>query len=91
MVAIVFQTNNMGEARLRLALVDRGRADLLVHRVLSPGLAYGAARWFITRDKHQATLVACFTSQGMANLTICFVDSYGAAGWQNDQARHVWR
>ena len=72
----------MGEAHVRIALVsDRGKADLLVHRVGSWGLANGDALWFITRDKQSANCWVYFTSEGMAQLKVCFVDSYGEAGW----------
>jgi hypothetical protein len=72
----------MGDARVRVALVERGKADLLVHRVASRGLAHGDARWFITKDKQDADVYVYFTSEGMAQLKICFVDTYGEAGWQ---------
>ena len=39
----VYQTATMDEARVRVALVDRDNADLLVHRVGSRGLAHGDA------------------------------------------------
>lgn len=81
-MAIVYQTTNMGEAQVRMALVDRGSADLLVHRVGSRGLARGDALWFVTRDRQDASVVVCFTSPGMAQLKICFVDTLGEAGWQ---------
>ena len=48
-MARIYQAETMGEADLRVALVtDRGRADLLVNRVGSYGLAVGDALWFIT-------------------------------------------
>ena len=73
----------MGEAHIRVALVlARGEADLLVHRVGSWGLARGDDRWFITRDKQDATAWVFFTSPGFAQVNICFVDSYSEAGWQ---------
>lgn len=87
-MARIYQTSVMGEAHVRVALVDRGQADLLVHRVASWGLAHGPGRWFITRNKQDATVWAFFTSQGMANLNICFVDSYGEAGWQRNHPLH---
>lgn len=85
----VYQTTNMGEAHIRIALVDRGSADLLVHRVASRSMAHANALWYITRDRQEASVLACFTSQGMAQLKICFVDSYGEAGWQVKKPRHV--
>jgi hypothetical protein len=85
----IYQTTNMGEAHLRIALVARGSADLLVHRVASHGMAHGDALWYITRDRQEAHVIACFTSPGMAQLKVCFVDSYGEAGWQGRKPRHI--
>lgn len=82
-MARIYQTSVMGEAHVRVAIVDnRGAADLLVHRVGSWGLAHGDDLWFITRNKQDATAWIFFTSQGFAQLNICFVDSWGEAGWQ---------
>lgn len=82
-MARIYQTASMGEAHVRVAIVEeRGDADLLVHRVGSWGLAHGDARWFITRDKQDATAWVFFTSRGFAQLRICFVDTFGEAGWQ---------
>jgi hypothetical protein len=69
--------------------VERGSADLLVHRVSSWGLASGDARWYITRDRQAATALIYFTSQGMAQLKVCFVDSIGEAGWQVPKPPHI--
>ena len=80
-MARIFQTNNMAEADLRVAIVPRGNADLFVHRVASLGLAHGDAQWFITRERQDATAGVYFTSQGFAQLTICFVDQASEAGW----------
>lgn len=88
-MAVVYQTTVLGDAQLRVALVERGSADLLVHRVSSFGLARSDAQWFVTRDRQSATVIVCFTSQGMAQLKICFVDSYGEAGWQVPRPHHI--
>jgi len=85
----IYQTRSMGDAHLRVALVERGQADLLVHRVSSRGLAIGEARWYITRDKQDANVWIYFTSEGMAQLKVCFVGTYGEAGWQTARPRHV--
>lgn len=79
----------MGEADVRVAMVERGSADLLVHRVASLGLAHGDALWYITRDRQSATARVCFVPQGMAQLKICFVDTYGEAGWQVPRPRNL--
>lgn len=82
-MARIYQASSMGEAQIRVALVnERGVADLLVHRVGSWGLARGDALWFITKDKQDATVWLFFTSLGMAEVKICFVDNYSEAGWQ---------
>jgi hypothetical protein len=81
-MARVYQTATMGEAHIRVAIVSaQGQADLLVHRVSSWGLARGDALWFITRDKQDATTWIYPCSIGMAEVKICFVDSYLEAGW----------
>lgn len=80
-MARIYQTNNMGEADVRVALVPRDNADLLVHRVASWGLAHGDAQWCITRERQDATASVYFTSQGFAQLCISFVDQASEAGW----------
>lgn len=83
-MARIYQAATPGEAQVRIALVrDRGRADLLACRVASWGAAYGDALWFITRSRHDATVVAYFCDEGMAQLKVCFVDARGEAGWRN--------
>lgn len=79
----------MGGADVRVAIVPRSNADLLVHRVSSWGLAQGDALWYLTRDRQDATSRVFFVSQGMAQLKICFVDSYGEAGWQVPRPRNI--
>jgi hypothetical protein len=81
-VARIYQAASMGEAHVRVALVERGEADLLVYRAGSWGMAHGDARWFITRDRQDATAWVYFTNRGMAQVTVCFVDAQGEAGWQ---------
>lgn len=83
-MARIYQTTYMGEAHIRVAIVSRGDADLLVYRAASWGLASGDAHWFITRNKQDADFLIFFTSPGMADLKICFVDSQGEAGWQKE-------
>lgn len=86
-MARIYQVQNMGEADVRVALVaERGQADLWVRRVSSWGMAQGDARWFITRDRNDATSWVYFGSIGEAQVLVCFVDSYGEAGWR-DPAR----
>lgn len=82
-MARVYQAATMGEAHLRVAVVsERGSADLLVHRVSSWGSARGDTLWFITANKQDATVWVFFSSIGMAEVKIFFVDNYREAGWQ---------
>ena len=82
-MARIYQAASMGEAHMRVAIVDnRGEADLLVYRVNSWGMAYGDHLWFITRNKQDATAWVFFTSPGFAQIKICFVDNRSEAGWQ---------
>jgi len=82
-MAAIYQTPTMGEAHIRVAIVsDRGNADLLVCRVASFGLATGDANWFITKNKQDAKCWVYFSSVGMAQVKICFVNSFGETGWQ---------
>lgn len=88
-MTIVYQISNPGDAQLRVALVDRGMADLLVYRTSSRGMASRDSVWYITRDRQEAGVRVCFVSLGMAQLRIAFVSTYGEAGWQNPQLRHA--
>lgn len=82
-MAVIYQTTQMGEAHVLVALVShRGEADLLVRRASSLAMATGEALWFLTRDKHAANTCVCFTSAGYAHVKICFVDNDSEAGWQ---------
>jgi hypothetical protein len=78
----------MGDAHIRVAIVSNiGQADLLVHRVASWGLANKPWLWFIAQ-KQDANVYVHFCSVGMSELKICFVDSYGQAGWANKNVQH---
>lgn len=84
-MARIYQTSAIGDARIRVALVNnRDQADLLVHRVDSWGMARGDGRWYITTDKQEATCWVFFTSIGMAQIKVCFVDVLVDAGWVRD-------
>ncbi|OIO59446.1 MAG: hypothetical protein COX57_02785 [Alphaproteobacteria bacterium CG_4_10_14_0_2_um_filter_63_37] len=81
-MARVYQTYLQGEAHICIALVNQpGQADLCVRRVGSWGLASGDTLWFITPDKQQANVWLYFGSIGQAQVKVCFVDNYGAVGW----------
>lgn len=88
-MARIYQAESMGMADLRIALVrERGRADLLACRVSSYGAATGDALWFITRNRHDATIAAYFCDESLAQLKVCFVQARGEAGWVR---AHPWR
>lgn len=83
-MARIYQTQTMGEARVKVAIVtDRGQADLWVNRVSSWGLASGDALWFMVPDRGDATATVFFTSIGFAQIKVCFVDTRGEAGWRD--------
>ena len=80
----IYQSPSMGDAQVRVAVVNNiGQADLLVHRVSCWGMARGGALWYITRNKQDAEVYIYPCSLGMAQLRVCFVGSYGQAGWIN--------
>lgn len=84
-MANVFQTSTLGEANLRVAIVDTpGMADLWVHKVATMGLACGDALWFMTETKGEAKVWVYYCSIGMSQLKVCFVPTKGMAGWQNE-------
>ena len=79
----IYQTEDYGMAQYRITVVDDpGLADLWVYVTTSFGLASGDSYWYITRDRNEADLIACFTSYGAAQLRVHFVADRGQAGWQ---------
>jgi hypothetical protein len=71
----------MGDAHIWVTKVTaRGEADLLVHRVNDWGWANRPWLWFMA-NKQDANVYVHFCSQGVAQLAVCFVDTYGQAGW----------
>ena len=81
-MARVFVTDTLGEAEVRVAVVEeQGFADLLVHRVGTRGQARGDERWYLTDSRGDATCRVFLCSPGMSELIVCMVDTYGAAGW----------
>ncbi len=86
-MARIYQSPIMAGADIRVAIVaDRSEADLLVYRVTGWGMASSDARWYITRERQDATTVICVTSRGMAQLQVCFVDNVDEAGWVRTHA-----
>ena len=84
-MARIFQTASLGEAHLRVALVNQpGEADLWVNIVSSWGWAAGEALWFICPSKQEANAWVYFGSIGMAQLKLAWVAHPGQAGWQVD-------
>lgn len=90
-MARIYQTPTMGEAHIRVAIVVAEEADLLVYRATSWGLATGDARWCITLEKTEATCWIYFTSLGLAQVKVCFVDTVAQAGWRNKDHKLVGR
>ncbi len=81
-MTMIFQSQDAGMADIRAAIVKhQGEADLCVKRVSSRGLAHGEALWYLCKDRGDAQKAVYFTSQGMAEIKICFVKDYGATGW----------
>ena len=81
-MARIYQTPSMGDAKICVAIVtNQGEADLLVCRVSSWGMANGDALWFITRDPQSTQTWVYFSSEGISQVKVCFVDSMGSAGW----------
>lgn len=81
----IYQTHDYGMAQYRVAVVDDpALADLWAWITTSFGLAGRESYWYITRDRQEADLVACFTSYGAAQLRVHFVEDRGRAGWRRD-------
>jgi hypothetical protein len=83
----------MGDAHILVALVTGlGQADLLVRKVSSWGLATRPWLWYLA-DKQDASVYIHFCSLGMAQISVCFVDTYGQAGWvtKNHPCRRLLR
>lgn len=82
-MAWVYQTGLIGEAHIRIAVVDDpGMADLCVYLVDSLGMASGDKYWFMDTDKESARTWVCVTGRGMSQVDVCFVRNRGMAGWQ---------
>ncbi|GAB2571699.1 DUF6150 family protein [Dyella jejuensis] len=87
-MARIFQVQTIGDADVRVALVsDREQADVWVHRVDNRNSAQGDTRWFITRNRDDATCRVCFCHIDLAQVRACFVDSAAEAGWRRDPTR----
>ena len=77
----VYRSPTMGDAHVLIAEVTAvGYADLLVRKVSTWGLATRPWLWYMS-DKQDANIYAHFCSIGMAQLRVCFVATYGQAGW----------
>lgn len=88
----IYQTANMGEAHLRVALTDNlGDADAAIYRAGSWGMAQGPYQIFITRNKADAEMYWYFTSRGMAQCVIKFVDRASEAGALTPRAKRCFR
>lgn len=82
-MAIIYQTFSNPDADYCVHVTaERGLADLRVYAVANKGMAYGDKLWFITRLRGEASSRVYFGSRAQAELVICFVDTWGEAGWQ---------
>lgn len=88
-MARIYQTERMGEATLRVALVPRDSAELLVQRVASWGVAHGDAFWYVTRERQDASSIVFFCSPQLAQLKVCFVHHQSEAGWKIPKPRDI--
>ena len=84
-MTIAYQTSVMQDADLRVALVERDEADLLVYRAHSAASATAAGRWFLTRRREDADCTVYVGPVGFAKIKICYVDSPAEAGWQGQR------
>lgn len=81
----VYQCSHMGQSHVRVAVVpSRGDADLLVHRVHNRGLATRGWFWYVTAEPAEAQVWVYFCTVGMADLKVCFVETFGEAGWMRE-------
>lgn len=82
-LARVFQTYNINEANIIAHITPvKGKADLCAMLMPSRGMAYGDERWYVTKNRGEASKIVYFGSQGQASLKVHFVKSLGDAGWQ---------
>ena len=82
-MAKIQQTFSMGDANIIATITEmKGKADLCVFLVGSPGLAYGDDRWYITTRDGEASKKIYFGKSGRSELKVCFVNNPADAGWQ---------
>jgi hypothetical protein len=82
LAATVYQVSNAADADVVVSMVDSAeKADLLVVRVSSPGLAWGDAAWYITQNPDEASVRVYFGAADAGQVKIFFVNQTGAAGW----------
>ncbi|BDX06549.1 DUF6150 family protein [Planctobacterium marinum] len=81
------QTFSMSEADIIADITqDKGKADLCVFVVSSPGMAWSDERWYITNNDFDASSTVYFGKSGRAALTVYFVKNPGDAGWQTNHS-----
>lgn len=82
-MAKIQQTFSISDANIIATITEfKGKADLCVLLVTSPGLAYGDDRWYITTRDGEASNTVYFGKSGRADLKVCFVKNPGDSGWQ---------
>lgn len=84
-MAKVQQTFAISEADIVADITQiKGKADLCVFLVNSPGMAWSDERWYITENFAEATSSVYFGKSGRAALKVCFVKNPADAGWQTN-------
>lgn len=79
------QTFNISEANTIATITqEKGKADLCVLIVNSPGMAWSEERWYITDNDSDASSTIYFGKSGRSSLKVCFVKSPAEAGWQTN-------
>lgn len=79
---IVFRTTTIGNADLRIAIIDDYRmADLIVRLVDSPGLATDDSTWYMSKTNVSGCMKAYFCSPGMAHISVSFTTNKELSGW----------
>ncbi|MCC2604017.1 DUF6150 family protein [Planctobacterium marinum] len=84
-MAKVLQTFNISEANIIATITqEKGKADLCVFIVSSPGMAWSDERWYLTDNEADASSTIYFGQSGRSALKVCFVKNPADAGWQTN-------
>lgn len=84
-MAKIQQTFSISEANIIANITqEKGKADLCVFLVSSPGMAWSEERWYITENEAEASSTIYFGKSGRAALKVCFVKNPADAGWKSN-------